>query len=295
MSFDLTAFDLQVPAGSHDSMYSYVPLSYMNPTMMPTLACIPMMNSGLFNSADATSSMNTSGSRSTIMDGAIESPLVGGAHTHVPKSLSQSKHHAATKKGRGDDDFAVPTYSSATQSSGQKRPSSPLHIQKAPRGQRALLKVKEPVLQKRPPSMKDKSMEATSLEHKDDGRWSTASGECVTVSATGNDVDSPETDHSVLERVPSSESYPATAPSGQVCRADSFTAPSEQDVLSNISSENRSREGSEPSQQRRGSSAETGSSMLENAPAGSVQFQDVVSAFGQQEFWKTQMIMIRYS
>lgn len=292
-SFDLTAFDLQVPAGSHDSMYSYVPMSYMNPNMVPTLACMPVMNSGLF-SADATSSMNTCGSRSTILDGGNESSLVGGAVAHMPKSFNHSNHRAPTKKGRGDDDFAVPTYSSATQSSGQTRPSSPLHTRKGPRGQWALPRAKEPVTQKRSPLVKGKSMEVTSSEHKDNRRWSSASGECVTVCVTGNDVDSPETERSPLGRVPSSESYPPTAPADKVYRGESSTPPSEPDVFSNICSENQSGEGSEPSQQIRESSAEMGSSLVENEPPGSVRFQDVVIAFGQQEFWKTQMIMIRY-
>jgi len=236
--------------------------------------------------------MNTRGSKSTIIDGAVESLSVGGA---VPKALSHTKHQAPAKKGRGDDDFAVPTYSSATQSSGQTtRPSSPLDIQKAPRGQRAVRRVKGSVTQKRFPLIKEKGMEVTSSEHKDDGRWSTASGECVTASVPGNELDSQEADYSELERVPSLDSYAAAAPTGKVSRANRLTAPSEQDMLSNVSSENQSGEGSEPSQQKRGSSAETGSSMLENASAGSVKFQDVVNAFGQREFWKTQMIMIRY-
>jgi len=137
-------------------------------------------------------------------------------------------------------------------------------------------------------------MEVTSSECKDNGGLSTASGECVSVCVTGNEGDSQENGHSELERVPSSESYPATAPTDKVCRADSLNGPSEQDMHRNVFSESQSWEDSELSRQGRGSSPESGSSMLESAPAGSVQFQDVVNAFGQREFWKTQMILIRY-
>jgi len=264
----------QVPAVSHESMYSYLSMGYMNHTMMPTLACVPSYSYSGLLSADAVSSMNSSGN---VTDSGVEATSVGGT---AAGSSRQLKYPTPTRKGRGDDDFAVPTYSSITQSSGQSaRPSSPVQMQKAPRGQRPFSRIKEPAMQKRSPLTKDKSLEVTSLSHKDDGRWSTAS-ECVTVSV---DIDSR------LERMPTADSFPATAPrTDRVRRVDSLTAPSERDVFSTISTES-----SEPSLQRRGTSAETGSSIMDDVPTGSIQFEDVVNAFGQQEFWKTQMIMIR--
>lgn len=272
--------DLQVPAVSHESMYSYLSMGYMNHTMMPTLACVPSYSySGLLG-ADGVFSMNSSGN---VTDSGVEATSVGGT---AAASSRQLKNPTPTRKGRGDDDFAVPTYSSVTQSSGQSaRPSSPVPMQKALRGQRPLSRIKEPAMLKRSPLTKDKSLEVTSLSHKDDGRWSTAS-ECVTVSV---DIDSQEI-RSELERIPSADSFPATVPrTDRVRRVDSLTVPSERDVFSTISTEN-----SEPSLQRRGTSAEIGSSIMDDVPAGSIQFEDVVNAFGQQEFWKTQMIMIRY-
>jgi hypothetical protein len=68
----------------------------------------------------------------------------------------------------------------------------------------------------------------------------------------------------------------------------------EQDVFSRQSSENQSGEVSEPSQPRRGSSAETEVSMLEDMASGSICFRDVVDAFGQKEFWKAQSTIMRY-
>jgi hypothetical protein len=80
---------------------------------------------------------------------------------------------------------------------------------------------------------------------------------------------------------------PIAVPPELLHERDSLRAVPEQDIFSSQSSENRSVEVSEPSQRRRGSSAETDSS------TGSICFRDVVDAFGQAEFWKTHSTIIR--
>jgi hypothetical protein len=75
---------------------------------------------------------------------------------------------------------------------------------------------------------------------------------------------------------------------------DRSRAVGEQEMCSGQSSENQDGEVVEASQARRGSSAETEVSVLEDEASGSVCFRDVVNAFGQQEFWKAQSTITRY-
>lgn len=314
----------QVQTGSYDSMYSFVPMNYMNSGIIPTMACVPMMNSGLY-SVDSRSSLNTCSSKSTVVDGSSE-PSVGGAVTQPPKSFNHSKQHSPSKKGSRDDEFAVPAHSSGT-------PSSLLQTQQDSREEQLPPGCKNFVMEKRTSAcvnqvrriVTEKSIEVTSRKRKDDASWHTASEECTTVSAIDNDVDSQEFRHTELDRVPVghrghvkpssckirqedvrihgnevrksfaglakiTETHPTTA---RISSMHTLIAPSEQDIISNISSENQSEEISELYQQKRGSSARTGSLMLENVPTDFVQLRDVVNIFGQQGFWKTQKVIIR--
>jgi len=155
----------------------------------------------------------------------------------------------------------------------------------------------------------------------DDASWTSASAECETVSAIEDDVNTLELSYRKMGMCPRESDgrpmEPHTSEIGQErvkdqkivaersgeglnkqsttttrvaapLEVDSLMAVSEQDIDSSQSSENRIGEVSEPSQPRRESSAETESSI------GSINFRDVLNAFGQQEFWKTQSTIIRY-
>uniref|UniRef100_A0A7I4E496 Uncharacterized protein n=2 Tax=Physcomitrium patens TaxID=3218 RepID=A0A7I4E496_PHYPA len=281
----------QVQTGSYDSMYSFVPMNYMNSGIIPTMACVPMMNSGLY-SVDSRSSLNTCSSKSTVVDGSSE-PSVGGAVTQPPKSFNHSKQHSPSKKGSRDDEFAVPAHSSGT-------PSSLLQTQQDSREEQLPPGCKNFVMEKRTSAcvnqvrriVTEKSIEVTSRKRKDDASWHTASEECTTVSAIDNDVDSQEFRHTELDRVPVGHRG-HVKPSSCKIRQEDVRIHGNEDIISNISSENQSEEISELYQQKRGSSARTGSLMLENVPTDFVQLRDVVNIFGQQGFWKTQKVIIR--
>jgi EARLY FLOWERING 3 protein len=97
---------------SYDGRYSYV-TCYLNP-MSPSRAYLPYMNVGHHGVPDHVSLNGTS--RSTVVDEDTELqcvPLV--AESSVPTPGPKS-----SKKGKFDDDLAVPTYSTGTQGSSQR-------------------------------------------------------------------------------------------------------------------------------------------------------------------------------
>jgi hypothetical protein len=122
-----------------------MPMSYMSP-IIPTMAYMPMMNMGLYGvgsggGASATSSMNASSTRSTVVDATTESQRVPRSEEAVSRrqnSSGHSKPSPVSRDGKEDDDFAVPTYS-ATQASSQTRASgSPFQVQQGLRGGRGV-------------------------------------------------------------------------------------------------------------------------------------------------------------
>ena len=316
---------VQSPASSFDSRYSYMPVSYI-----PTMAYMPMMNVGMYGvgtasggGASATSSMNTSSQRSAVLDATTESQRVPRNEEAVSRRYNSSGHSrpsAASKDGKEDDDFAVPTYS-ATQASSQTQVSgSPFQVQQVLRGGRGAQKAKESAIEKRCGGgvdrvrrmRKERSME-------DDASWTSASVECVTISVGDDDVNTQEpknrkagggrrdcdgntaelsVSHLGHERMKeqkekdlSNHSNTTSSAGGSPEVIDSQRPVPEQDELSG---QNQSGEMSEPSQPRGGSSTETDLSMLESLTSGSICFRDVVDAFGQQEFWKAQSTIMRY-
>lgn len=320
----------QMPVGSYESMYSYMPFSYMKPAVVPVMTCMPVMNSGQCGVEAKSSKITSSNSDSTVMDGASESPSLGRAVGRKSESLG---HCAPTNKESLGDDFAVPTYSSASQSSSQTVLTTVPPNRQGSRQQRAFVRGKErssPCMNQVRRLLTEKSTEVVSSVRKDDGRVPTASGECAVVSVVDNDVGSEEVNPSELDGAPvacdggfvqpstheigqeelllqqrdearekvvrpinASETFAAIVPPVSMHRANSLTGASERNDFSNQTSENQRGEGSKPSRLRRDSSMETGSSMLENVVMGSIEFRDVVDAFGQQEFWKVQMMIIR--
>lgn len=323
---------LQVHASSFDSRYSYMPMSYMS-TMVPTMGYVPMMNVGVYGvgaGATVTSSMNGSSARSTVVDGsAAESQRVPWGDETLSRQNSdsgQSRRTAPSKKRKEDDDFAVPTYSSATQASSQSRPlANPFQDRQGFIGGRAAEKGKELAMGKRYSACVNQSRHLRKEMSMDDDSCTSASMECETVSAVDDDVNTLEigyrkmsvftrdSDRSQMElntseirqeRVKdqkivaersgeglnkqSTPTTPIAVPPELLHERDSLRAVPKQDIFSSQSSEDRSGEVSEPSQRRRGSSAETDSS------TGSICFRDVVDAFGQAEFWKAQTTIIRY-
>lgn len=306
-----------------------MPVSYMSP-IIPTMAYMPMMNVGMYGvgtgsggGASATSSMNASSARSTVLDATTESQRVPRSEEAVSRRQNSSGHSrpsAASKDGKEDDDFAVPTYS-ATQASSQTRASgSPFQVQQASRGGRGAQKAKELAMEKRCGGgvdgvwrmRKERSME-------DDASWTSASVECVTVTVVDDDVNTRElktrkadggrrdcdgntaelsVSHIGQERMKeqkekglSNHSNTNSSAGARPEVIDSLRPVPEQDAFSG---QNQSGEVSEPSQPRGGSSTETEFSMLENMTSGSICFRDVVDAFGQQEFWKAQSTIMRY-
>ena len=320
---------VQAQASSFDSRYSYMPMSYMTP-IIPPMAYMPMMNMGVYGvggrcGASATSSMNASSKRSTVVDGTTESqrvPRCGEVVSRRQDSSGHSKPSVASKKGKEDDDFAVPTYS-ATQASSQTRASgNPFQVEQGLREARGAQKGKEFVMEKRCAGVDEVRRMRKERSMEDDASWTSASVECVTVSVVDDDVNTQEpkkrkadvgrrdSDGSEVELIVSHIGHErmkeqegeglfnhANTTSSAGARPeviDSLRAVPEQDKCSGQSSENQSGEVVELSQPRRGSSAETEVSMLENAASGSICFRDVVDAFGQQEFWKAQNTMMRY-
>lgn len=320
-----------------------MPMGYMGSTIIPTMAFMPIMNMGLYGvgagadagtGASASSSMNASSSKSTVVDGTTESqrvPWGGEAPSRANKSSDHAKHLAPSKKGKEDDDFAVPTYSSATQGSSQTRPSiNPPQVQQSFGGGRSVQKGKGLVTEKQSPAFstqlrrisKEKSME-------DDASWTSASDDCLTVSFIDNDLNTQEISNRKLDGVSRdcdghqtelgrnavgkkkskgnkvdggqidedltkpSDTSAVVIPPEILLEDESLRVVPEQDIFSSQSTENRSREVSETSQRSRGGSAETESSILEDLPLGSSCFQELLDHFGQQELWKAQKAIIR--
>lgn len=192
----------QMPVGSYESMYSYMPFSYMKPAVVPVMTCMPVMNSGQCGVEAKSSKITSSNSDSTVMDGASESPSLGRAVGRKSESLG---HCAPTNKESLGDDFAVPTYSSASQSSSQTVLTTVPPNRQGSRQQRAFVRGKErssPCMNQVRRLLTEKSTEVVSSVRKDDGRVPTASGECAVVSVVDNDVGSEEVNPSELDGAP---------------------------------------------------------------------------------------------
>lgn len=272
--------------------------------------------------------MNIS-SANTVVDGVTELqrvPLGASMPTPSPRSVDQSRQSGASKKGKEDDDFAVPTYSSATHGSSHTRPSSSAQVLETSSGQ---CKGRESVKDKqlRTSMHQRRNMvertDVTSVDQTDNRSCQTGSGQCVTVTAIDNGVGSgdprnsygevqqvcerelvvsvseveQETGHKHKEprnKCASKTSEPAAAVARDTLQhGGNLWGVSEQECQSSESSQNHSGQESE-TEPRRVISDETKSSTLENVPAVTVTPRDVIQAIGQQEFWKAHNIIMRY-
>lgn len=322
---------MQVQAGTFDGRYPYGPLSYMNP-INPAMAYMPTLNVGQYGHAGQASVKGSSGS-STVVDGAAELqqvPLVGESLVQTPRPSSHSKQSMPSKKGKDEDDFTVPIYSSATQGSSHRRPT----LSAASGGHRSSQKDREFGKDKRihaegatvshQRNNKDRAVDDTSMEQNDDMCWPAGSSECVTASINDRNGRSQEFSHGdhVTEQSEHAmnqmemhrsqieqdklhranvcqsngdiqqDSQPSLA--GHPIEGDKLREKLEHNDHSSESSENKSAEISEHFQGRRGTSDETESSMLDNLPLVVISSRDVMDAIGQQDFWKARKDILRY-
>lgn len=141
--------------------------------------------------------MNIS-SANTVVDGVTELqrvPLGASMPTPSPRSVDHSRQSGASKKGKEDDDFAVPTYSLATHGSSQTRPSSSAQVQEISARQcKGRESVKDKQLRTSVHQRRNRveRTDVTSVDQTDNRSCQTGSGQCVTVTAIDNGVGSGE-------------------------------------------------------------------------------------------------------
>jgi EARLY FLOWERING 3 protein len=320
-----------VQDGSYDGRYSYVPC-YLNP-MGSAIAYMPSLNVG-HRAGPGQASLNGTSS-STVVDGDTELqcvPLVAGSSVPMPGPKS-------SKKGKLDDDFAVPTYSTATQGSSQKRSTSsgPQSQEAASREHRPTWRhwdsgkqkrfnteapggSDQPQVHKAVTNSDDVSSEQTGCLSEQTGivseqngglseqncglTWYTSS---VTASVDDRDVrerviDQTDADLDVSlqesdmlerDRDAAEQLQPSlTSPCSRAEEAERLRRQSEHNRYSSGNSENVRGEVSE--QVGRGCSGnESESSMLDYVPVENTTPLDVMSAIGQQEFWRVRKTILR--
>lgn len=263
-----------------------------------------------------------------VVDGVTELqrvPLGASMPTPSPRSVDHSRQSGANKKGKEDDDFAVPTYSSATHGSSQTRPSRSAQVQETSPGQhKGRESVKDKQLRTSVHQRRNRldRTDVTSVDQTDNRSCQTGSGQCVTVTTIDNAVGSEEPRNSygevqqVCEGEPvvsvseveqetghkhkdprykdaSKTSEPAAVARDTLQHGGNLWGVPEQECQSSESSQNHSGQESE-TEPRRVTSDETKSSTLENVSAVTVTPRDVIAAIGQQEFWKAHNIIMRY-
>jgi len=329
---------MQVQDGSYDGRYPYVPC-YLNP-MGSAIAYMPSMNMG-HRAGPGQASLNGTSS-STVVDGDTELqrvPLVAESSVPMPGPKS-------SKKGNLDDDFAVPTYSTATQGSSQKRSTSSGSQSKeaASREHRPTWRHWEAGKEKRfnteAPGGSDQPQVHKAVTNSDDlsseqtGGLSEQTG-CLseqtgivseqngglseqncgltwyTSSVTASvddrdvrervidqtdadlDVSLQESDMLERDRDAAEQLQPSlTSPHSRAEEAERLRGQSEHNRYSSGTSENVGGEVSE--QIGRGCSGnESESSMLDYVPVENTTPLDVMSAIGQQEFWRVHKTILR--
>ncbi|CAM6041202.1 unnamed protein product [Sphagnum compactum] len=305
-------------AGSYDGRYSYGP-SYMSP-MSPALAYVPSMNAGSHGVAGQVSMNGTSSS--TVVDGDTEmqlAPFV--AESSVPTS-------APTPSKNGKVDCTVPTYSVGTRARSQRRFSL-----SASQSQETASRGHHPPSKKTRDSGKEKrfniempggsdqlqlhqidgmsSEQAGVLSEQNGGlselngglSWhigsvTTSVDDCnvreLDIEQRDADIDIHLQESDLQNRDRDAAQQPqlslATAPNG-VQEAERLRGQSEQNHYGSETSENVSEVSEQRGQGFSGDESE--SSMLDYVRVENVTPHDVMSAIGQQQFWRARKTVLR--